>query len=58
MSEKVAVRNITKPTFNEQYELAVSIGKRRFTGQCKHGKVKGNRCVECLRKVVVRGRKS
>ena len=27
-------------------------GKKRFGSECKHEKVKGGRCVQCLRKVV------
>ena len=47
------IKDPFNPTFNEEYELILSIGNKRFGSECKHEKVKGNRCVNCLRKVVV-----
>lgn len=50
------MKDIFKPTFNEEYELALRIGNRRFGSECKHDQVKNGRCVNCLRKVVVKGK--
>lgn len=33
------------------YELALSEGKKRFLGECKHKVVKNGHCTQCLRKV-------
>ena len=41
------------PTFNEQYELALKVGNKRFGSECKHEQTKSGRCLNCLRKVVV-----
>ena len=34
------------------YELALREGNRRFGSPCRHEKVKGGKCVKCLRRVV------
>ena len=43
---------IFKPTFKDEYELALKIGKERFGSECKHEVVKNGRCKKCLRKVI------
>lgn len=43
---------VFKPTFNDEYELALRIGKQRFGSDCKHEKVTNGRCIMCLRKVI------
>ena len=46
------IKNIFRPTFNEEYELAKRIGDQRFGTSCTHIKVKNNICQKCGRKVV------
>lgn len=48
------IKDIFKPTFEEEYELALSIGKQRFGSECKHEQVTNGRCKNCLRKVVTK----
>lgn len=46
------MKDYFKPTFNEQYELALRIGEKRFGSECKHEKVKNGVCENCLRRVI------
>ena len=48
------IKDIFHPTFEEEYELALSIGKERFGSECKHEQVVNGHCKQCLRKVVVK----
>lgn len=48
------VKDIFKPTFAEEYELAIKIGNRRFGSECKHDKTKNGYCINCLRKVITK----
>lgn len=36
------------------YELALREGNRRFGSECKHKRVRGGKCLDCLRTVVSR----
>jgi hypothetical protein len=40
-----------KADFNAEYELALAIGKKRFGSECRHEKVTGGKCANCLRTV-------
>ncbi len=44
-----------KITFNQEYELALKEGNKRFGSLCKHENVKNGICKDCLRTVIVRG---
>lgn len=48
----MAIKDLFHPTFNEEYELALHIGNKRFGSECKHEKTKNGVCLNCLRKVV------
>lgn len=48
------IKDIFRPTFAEEYELAVQEGNKRFGSECKHEKVSKGRCLNCLRKVIAR----
>ena len=50
------IRDPFKPTFREEYEMALREGDRRFGSECKHEHVKNGRCTQCLRVVVTRRR--
>lgn len=41
-----------RAVFHAEYELALSIGNKRFGSECNHIKVIGGRCSNCLRQVV------
>lgn len=43
---------VFKPTFRNEYELALRIGNKRFGSECKHKVVRNGYCGDCLRKVV------
>jgi hypothetical protein len=38
----------------KEYELALKIGNKRFGSVCKHERVVNGKCVNCLRKVIVK----
>ena len=40
-------------TKNDLYELALREGNKRFGSECKHEKIRGGKCLNCLRKVWV-----
>ncbi len=40
--------------FRQQYALARCIGDTRFGSPCEHKDVKGEHCVQCLRKVIAK----
>ena len=44
--------NLFKPTFEEEYELALKTGNKRFGSDCKHENVVNGTCSVCLRKVI------
>ena len=44
--------DLFNPSFNDQYELALKEGNKRFGSECKHSKVANGHCTNCLRKVV------
>jgi len=46
-----------KITFNQEYELALKEGNKRFGSECRHENVKNGICINCLRTVIVRGTK-
>jgi hypothetical protein len=48
------IKNLLKPTFDEQYELALREGNKRFGSDCKHEQVKNGKCLNCLRKVITK----
>jgi len=48
------IRDPFKPTFKEEYELAIREGDRRFGSECKHERTRNGRCVRCFRVVVTR----
>lgn len=41
--------------FKVMYELAKKQGDKRFGSECKHENVKDGKCLNCLRKVIVKG---
>jgi hypothetical protein len=45
---------VFNPTFRDEYELALRIGKKRFGSECKHEVIKNGYCQNCLRKVVTK----
>lgn len=42
------------PTFDEEYALALKIGKKRFGSKCLHEKTCDNICLNCYRTVITR----
>ena len=46
--------NLFNYSEKELYELMDKQGKERFGTECKHEKVRGGHCVNCLRKVVTK----
>lgn len=48
------IKNIFKPTFNEEFELMKRIGDERFGSKCKHENHKDGYCLSCLRKVRIK----
>ena len=40
--------------FRALYELALKEGNKRFGSECQHETIKGGRCTNCLRLVVVK----
>jgi hypothetical protein len=40
--------------FWTQYDLAIRSGKRRFGSDCRHERVKDSRCMNCLRKMIIK----
>lgn len=42
-----------RPTFAEEYELAIKMGDARFGSECRHEETKDGVCMKCLRRVVV-----
>ena len=47
--DRIDPMNYTEAEF---YWFMYEQGKRRFGSECKHERIKGNRCANCLRKVV------
>ncbi len=45
------MNNLFKFTFDQEYELALREGNKRFGNPCKHEDVKYGICKKCLRKV-------
>lgn len=43
--------------FNEEYELAINIGNKRFGSECKHLKTKNGYCLNCYRKIIAKIRR-
>ncbi len=39
-------------TLEQEYELALKEGNKRFGSLCKHEKTKNGICINCLRKVI------
>ena len=45
--------NLFNPTFEQEYELALREGNRRFGSECQHERTKRGRCLKCWRRVLV-----
>ena len=50
----IIVKDTFHPTFAEEYGLAIQQSNKRFGSECKHERVSKGRCLNCLRKVLVR----
>jgi len=51
---EVVMKDPFKYTNNDLYELMDAQGKKRFGSECKHEHVRNGRCLNCLRKVIVK----
>ena len=46
-----------KYTDKDLYELMNKKGKIRFGSECRHEQIKSGRCINCLRKVIIKPNK-